>query len=159
MSEKMGFETKKGFAKQYNNVRVHAEVGGKIYTYKSKLEYRWAQHLEFLKLGSGIKDWFYEFHTFYFSEDAPTPQYTPDFLIRNNDNSFEYYECKGYVEKQTFDPLKALFDEWPAVKVTIVFGTKPKLSAQKRNKLERYCKGGIIEDAYSRIRHEPIDMS
>ena len=155
---KMGFEQRRGIARQYNNVPVNADIGGRRIRFKSKLEYRWAQHLEIMKIGGLIKDWFYEFHTFYFGDDAPTPKYTPDFLIRNNDNSFEYHECKGMVEKRSIDPLEALFNERPYVKVTMVFWQKPtKLSTQKKNKLERYCHD-IIWNARSRISHEPIDM-
>ena len=154
---KMGFE-KTIFRRKYGNVPVRAIVGGKEYNYRSKLEYRWAQHLELLKIGEYIKDWFYEFHTFYF-DSAATPKYTPDFLIRNNDNSFEYHECKGLVEKRTIDAVKAIFDERPKVKITMVFWRKPqRLSTIKRGQLERYCHE-IICDAQKRLKNEPIDMS
>jgi len=152
----MGFE-KIRFRKKYGNMPVEAEIGGRIFHFKSKLEYRWAQHLELLKLGGIIKDWFYEFHTFYF-DNAATPKYTPDFLVRNTDNSFEYYETKGLVEKRTIDALKAVFDERPYVKVTMVFWQKPKLSTHKRGQLERYCKE-IIWNANQRIKNEHIDMT
>ena len=152
----MGFE-KITFRRKYGNVPVNAEIGGRTFHFKSKLEYRWGQHLELLKIGKHIKDWFYEFHTFYF-ENAATPSYTPDFLIRNNDNSFEYHETKGMVEKRTINTVKALFDERPAVKITMVFWRKPKIASVKRTQLERYCTD-IIWDAKKRIGGEPIDMT
>lgn len=154
---KMGFE-KTRLRRKFGNIPVHAIVGGKEYHFKCKLEYRWAQHLELLKIGRIIKDWFYEFHTFYF-DNAATPKYTPDFLIRNNDNSFEYHECKGMVESNTMRALKALFDERPHVKITLIFWKKPKLSVQKREKLKRYTHDEIIWDAQKRIKNEPIDMT
>ncbi len=152
----MGFEKIRP-RRKYGNVPVHAEVGGKRYKFKSKLEYRWAQHLELLKMGNLIKDWFYEFHTFYF-ENAATPSYTPDFLIRNNDNSFEYHETKGMVEKRTIDAAQAIFDEWPREKITMVFWERKKISTTKQTQLERYCTE-IIWDAKKRIGGEPIDMT
>ena len=153
----MGFE-KTQIRRKYGNVPVHAIVGGKEVQFKSKLEYRWAQHLELLKMGGYIKDWFYEFHTFWFEGPGAGPRYTPDFLVRNTDNSFEYYECKGMVEKRTIDALKAMFDHRPAVRVTMVFWRKEKMSVHKRTQLERYCHE-IIWDAQKRIKDEPIDMT
>ena len=105
---------------KYGNVPVHAQVGERTYHFKSKLKYRWAQHLEVLRLGGLIKDWFYEFHTFYFDEGKPK-EYTPDFFVRNNDNSFEYYETKGWVQKFDLDKLKRIWDEREDVKITVVF--------------------------------------
>lgn len=156
MAKNMGFE-KQGFRRKYGNVSVQAEIGSRQFQFKSKLEYRWAQHLELLKMGGLIKDWFYEFHTFYFN-NAATPKYTPDFLIRNNDNSFEYHETKGMVEKRTIDAVKALFDEQPWVKLTMIFWEKRKISTIKKTQLERYCHE-IIWNAKTRIGGEPIDMT
>lgn len=144
---------------KYGNVPVHAQVGERTYHFKSKLEYRWAQHLELLRMGELIKDWFYEFHTFYFDIGLPK-QYTPDFLIRNNNNSFEYHETKGWVQKFDLDKLKRIWDEREDVKITVIFWQKPaKLSVQKRDKLLRYTKNNVIWDAKKRIGGEPIDLS
>ena len=156
MKKKMGFE-KTGFRRKYGNVPVNAQIGDRKFNFLSKLEYRWAQHLELLKMGGLIKDWFYEFHTFYF-QNAATPKYTPDFLIRNSDNSFEYHETKGMVEKRTIDAVKALFDEQPWVKLTMIFWQKPKISTIKKTQLERYCHE-IVWNAKTRIGGEPIDMT
>jgi hypothetical protein len=145
---------------KYGNVPVHAQVGDRTYHFKSKLEYRWAQHLELLKVGGLIKDWFYEFHTFYF-EGKPS-EYTPDFLVRNNDNTFEYYETKGWVQKFDLDKIKRIWDEREDVKITVVFWQKPSkksLSIQKRDKLICYTKNNVIWDAKKRIGGEPIDLS
>ncbi len=79
---KMGFENKRIHTK-YGNVTVDAVVNGVRVQFKSKLEYRWAQHLDMLKTAGEIKDFFYEFHTFRFNRDLPK-EYTPDFLIRHN---------------------------------------------------------------------------
>ena len=154
---KMGFE-KITFQKKYGNIPAQAEIGNRIFQFKSKLEYRWAQHLELLKIAGEIKEWFYEFHTFYFDKPGLPPKYTPDFLVRKNDNGFEYYETKGMVEKRTIDAMKAMFEERPEVQITMVFWQKPKVSTQKKTLLERYCHE-IIWDAGKRIKHEPIDMS
>ena len=154
---KMGFDKLPPFRRKYGNVPVQAVVDGKRIDFKSKLEYRWAQHLDFLKSAGEIKDWFYEFHTFYFDEGKPS-EYTPDFLVRNNDNSFEYHETKGMVAKFDIDKFKRIFEERPYVKIIVIFWKKPKLSTQKKTKLDRYCHR-IIWDASKILKKEPIDMS
>ncbi len=158
MTEKMGFETNRRIQREYRNIRVHAEIGDKEYHFRSKLEYRWAQHLELCKLGGLIKDWTYETHTFRF-EKAGVKEYTPDFVIRNNDDTFEYHETKGHVAKFDIDKLKAVWDEYPDSKITLIFWRKPsKLSTQKRTKLETYCHR-VIWNGAKLVKNEPIDMT
>ena len=156
MTEKMGYEQNKAIRRKYGNVPVHAEIGGKTYHFRCKLEYRYAQHLEFCRLARLIKGWEYETHTFRF-EKAGVKQYIPDFIVRNNDDTFEYHETKGMVGKYDIDKLKGVWNEYPDSQVTLIFWRKPKLSAQKRNKLERYC-SRIIWDAAKLLAKEPIDM-
>ena len=155
---KMGFIKNKRFRQKYGNIPVTAIVNGRTITFKSKLEYRWAQHLDLLKTAGEIKDFFYEFHTFHF-KDRPCPpyEYTPDFLVRTKENELEYYETKGMLSGFDIKKFKILFDEMPYVKLTIVFARKPKISVQKKNQLERYCHR-IIWDAGKIFAKEPIDM-
>lgn len=157
MTEKIGFETNRRIQREYRNVRVHAEIEGKEYHFRSKLEYRYAQHLEFCRLAGLIKDWEYETHTFRF-EKAGVKQFTPDFVVRNNDDTFEYHETKGHIAKFDIDKLKAVWEEYPDSKITLIFWRKPKLSTQKRTKLERYC-ARIIWDAAKLVKNEPIDLT
>ena len=152
---KMGYN-EPPLKRKYGNVTVDAVVNGVLVHFKSKLEFRWGQHLDILKTAGEIKDFFYEFHTFRFNRDLPK-EYTPDFLIRHNDNTFEYHECKGFLQKYDIDKLKAVFDERPYVKITYVFWRNPKISTHKRNLLERYCHE-IIWDASKRINKNFIDM-
>ena len=156
MTEKMGFN-ELPLKKKYGNVPVHAEIGGKECNFRSKLEYRWAQHLEILRVWNFIKDWSYETHTFRF-EKAGVKQYTPDFVIRNLDGTFEYHETKGMVAKFDIDKLKAVWEEYPDSKITLIFWRKPKLSTQKWTKLDRYCYR-VIPDAHRILAKEPIDMT
>lgn len=157
MIEQMGFEADKRIRRKYGNFEVHAEIGGKEYHLRSKLEYRYAQHLEFCRLAGLIQSWSYETHTFRF-EKAGVKQYTPDFVVRNNDDTFEYHETKGHVAKYDIDKLKAVWDEYPDSKITLIFWRKPKLSAQKWTKLDRYCYR-VIPDAHRILAKEPVDMT
>ena len=153
----MGFG-EKPFKAKYGNVPVDAMVDGKLVHFKSKLEYRWSQYLDFLKDIGEIKDWFYEFHTFRFDDIYKLKEYTPDFLVRNNDNSFSYYETKGMLQKYDLDKYKRLFDERPYVKLTVVFWSNPKISVNKRAKLERFVHR-VIWDARTVVKNVPIDMN
>lgn len=143
--------------RKYGNQPVEAMIEGRRFSFRSKLEYRWAQHLEFLRMAGEIRDWFYEFHTFRWGEGKPT-EYTPDFLVRNNDNTFEYYETKGMVGKYDIDKLKRIYQECPSVKITVVFWSKPKLTITKRTSLARFSER-VIWNAKGMLKDEPIDMT
>ena len=146
-----------GFKAKYGNVCVDANVNGRFCHFRSKLEFRYAQYLDILLKAEEIKDFFYEFHTFRFPDDCALKEYTPDFLVRMNDNTFEYHETKGMLSGYDIKKYKILFDQRPAVKLIIVFWQKPKISTIKRNQLERFCHR-IIWDIGKTIRNLPIDM-
>jgi hypothetical protein len=150
---KMGFEPNKRFRKEYKNKLVTAVVDGKTIRFRSKLEYGWANFLECLKRGGEIKSWEYETHTFKF-DNIGVEKWLVDFVVRNNDDSFEYYECKGYFERRDVDKLKCLFKERPEVQLVYVFGSKPKLSAKKWEYLERFC-DRIVTDGYAIAKRVP----
>jgi len=154
---KMGFN-EPPLRRKYGNVPITANVNGQIISFDSKGEYRWAQYLDFLKTVGEIKDWFYEFHTFYFDGEGKPSEYTPDFLVRNNDNSFGYHEFKGMLQKFDIDKFKRMFDERPKVKITLIFWRKPKISVSKRTKLERYLHR-IIWDAREMVEDKIFDMT
>ena len=127
---KMGFEPNKRLRKENKNQPVTVVIDGELVRFRSKLEYSWANYLEFLKRAGEIKDWFFETHTFRF-DNIGVEKWLVDFTIRNNDDTFEYHECKGHFEKRDVDKLKCLFAERPEVKITYVFASKPKLSVKK----------------------------
>ena len=137
--EMMGFEKTKRFRRKFGNKPVTVCYNGTVYKFRSKLEYAWANHLEFLKKGKEIKDWDYESHTFKF-DNIGVEKWLIDFTVRNNDDTIEYYECKGFMQKSDIDKLKLLNRDRPEVQVTYVFGSKPKISVHKMGLLERYCK-------------------
>jgi len=141
-------------ATKFGNQPITATVNGRLCHFKSKLEYRWAQYLDFLKTIGEIKDFFYEFHTFRFSDDCKVKEYTPDFLVRLNDNEFEYHETKGMLSGYDTQKFKAVWDERPYVKIVIIFAAKPKISSFKNNQLNRYC-SRIIVDANKLFKQVP----
>jgi len=144
---------------KYGNVPVEAIVDGQRIKFKSKLEYRWAQHLDFLKQAGEIKDWFYEFHTFRdFPDNQKVKEYTPDFLVRLNDNTFEYHETKGMLSGYDIKKYKLVLMERPSVKLIVIFWGKPKISVHKRDQIERFTHR-VIYNARQMLKNEPIDMN
>ena len=142
----MGFERRR-VRMEFKNRYVKACVDGVAVTFRSEFEYKYARYLSLLKEQGKIKDWDYEGkirkwgeHKFIFTgyETAPV-QYTPDFMVRNNDNSFEYHETKGFLLKYDMSKFKRMWEQRPEVKLTLVFQRKPKISVNKRAKLLRYC--------------------
>ena len=90
--------------------------------------------------------------------DNRISEYTPDFLVRLNDNTFEYHETKGALSAYDLKKFKLIFDERPYVKIIVIFWGTPKISVQKKDKLERYTHR-IIYNAKTIIKNEPIDMA
>jgi len=146
---------------KYGNIPVRALVGdsGRPIDFKSKLEYRWAQHLEYLRQIGEIKDWFYEFHTFRdFPDSQRVKEYTPDFLVRLNNNTFEYHETKGMLSGFDIKKFKLILMERPYVKLIVIFWGKPKITAHRKDQLERFTHR-VIYNARQILKSEPIDMN
>lgn len=152
---KMGFEPKefRVLRRKYGNVPTTIVLDGKPIRFRSKLEYRWANHLEMLKRAGEIKDWRFEQTTFVF-DNTGVEKWIVDFDVLNNDDTFEYFECKGMLQKRDIDKLKCLNAERPEVQVTYVFAVKPKISVKKREYLDRFCKR-VITNANTICARDP----
>jgi hypothetical protein len=132
MTEKMGFESDRRIRKVFRNQPITTTIGGKTYTYKSRtLEYPFAEYLQFMKEAGQIKDWWYEQTTFDFPQAYI--KWVVDFDVRNNDDTFEYYECKGFMVKaDVCRKLYALRDNRPEVQITMVFQDKKQMGRLTR---------------------------
>lgn len=137
MTEKMGYETNRRINKKYGNIPTTAIVGGKEYYFRSKAEIKLAQYLELLKVSKQIKDWEYESHSFIF--EAAESHWLVDFTVRNNDDTFEYYEYKGRVEQNTKWKLYMLNKYQPQASVTMVFANRKQMD-RLGVRATSYCK-------------------
>ncbi len=132
--------------KVMNNKPVTATVGGKKCYFRSKLEYGWAQYLEFLKRSGEIRDWFYEKTTFDFQGKgyAKGPfMYLMDFTIIDKDGQTYYQECKGHHDGQTNSKLKRVADCYPDAVVELVLQNIPAngiKGANRRATAKRYTR-------------------
>jgi hypothetical protein len=124
--------------KKYGNIPTHAIVGDKEYDFRSKAEIKLAKYLQLLKEMKYIKDWEYEAMNFKF----PDSSFLVDFTVRNNDDTFEHYEYKGYVEANTRKKLQLLNKYFPQAQITMVMGNKEgikKLGARASGFCKRVC--------------------
>lgn len=135
---KMGFD-EPPLQKKYGNVIITDTIGGKTCTFRSKGERKLALYLETLKVGGYIKDWEHETHKFVFTDTA----WLVDFVVRNNDDSFEYFEYKGYVEPRTKKLIRLASEYYPDAQITMVMKDGKgidKLGPRARSKCKRVCK-------------------
>lgn len=133
MTDRMGFETNRRFVKDFHNRCERVEINGKVCNFRSQLEKHVAGYLELLRLGGHIKDWSFETTTFQFPDD----KWLVDFDVRNNDDSFEYFEAKGMFDARSRRKLKLVFKYRPDAKITMVFQNKRDM--QKARLSAKYC--------------------
>ena len=123
---KMGFE-KITFHKEYRNQRTSLVFDGTNYNFRSKFEANWALYLQLLKESGHIKDWAYEQTRFTFKDEMRgAKQYLVDFDILENDGTFRYEECKGYLEPDTITKLQRVKKYRPEVVIDLVMQRIPK---------------------------------
>ena len=136
---------------QFGHVeKVTQEVGGKTYTFRSKLEYRWAVWCQLRKEQGIIIDWWFEdpetlleLETRYFKNKK---LYLPDFTIQTEDG-YELEETKGYFPPKDYTKLKLAAEQFNAP-ITLIFASlndnskNSKIRAQyaRAKKLEPFLK-------------------
>lgn len=116
--------------------RVTQQVGGKTYTFRSLLEYRWACWCEFRKQQGIIADWSYEdpeatlelvkgYH-------LNIKEYHPDFTILYPNGDYEIEETKGYFPPKDYTTLKLASEQYTNP-ITLIFAYTPKFTVNERN--------------------------
>ena len=143
-SGKMGFELNRRPHREYNNQRVDATIGGKLCHFRSNFEHKWALYSQFRKEQGLIKDWAFEQTTFIFKDEIKgAKMYLIDFDILNNDGTFHYEECKGYLEPSTVTKLRRTKKYRPDVVIDLIMqGIPQKGNAGRR--VERLQREGYI---------------
>lgn len=131
--EYMGFEEHKSLARDFNNKRTTAIIGGKQYFFRSILEFKVAKYLQLLKDTGHIKDWAFEQTTFKFPDD----KYLVDFDVLENDGNFYYIEAKGHPDERARRKLRLLNKYKPEVKIMMVFQNAR--DVKKLGLAKKYC--------------------
>lgn len=97
------------------------EIGGKRFFSRSQWERNYACYIQFLKEHGYIKEWVYEPKTFWFEGiRRGTNNYKPDFLVTFPDDTTEYREVKGYLDRKSKTKLKRMKKYFPDVKVRLI---------------------------------------
>ena len=143
--------------------KITREVGGKICTFRSKLEYRWSVWCQLRKEQGIIVEWWYEAHdtlleleTAYFKNRK---LYLPDFTIKMIDG-YEFEETKGYFPPKDYTKIKLAAQQYENP-ITLIFASltncKSNRTQYKRAKrLEPFLKRVIYNanrDIFKKIKH------
>ena len=143
---------------------VTAEVGGKVYTYRSKLEYRWAVWCQLRKEHGFILEWWFENETL----ELESPKfrdkirYIPDFTIKTTDG-YEFQETKGWFTAASAKKIKLAAEQYENP-ITLIFANlndnskSSKIRAQygRAKRLEPHIKRIIYNadrDIFKPIKH------
>ncbi len=138
----------------YHNQSTEAMIGGKEYSFRSKLERNWAAYLQFLKESHEIYDWRYEQTTFLFPDEMRSAkQFLVDFDILNNDWTLEYHETKGWLQGRDVTKFQRVAKYRPEVKITLVMSGKAKKDANRLRQIKKYAERIIFApDIFRQIK-------
>lgn len=137
--------------------RVTKEVGGKVITFRSLLEYRWAVWCELRKEQGIIKEWWYEDEVLELeSEKFRDPiRYIPDFTIET-ENGYEFEELKGWFTSKSATKIKLAATQYENP-ITLIFAAKPnRVQYNRAKRLEPHIKRVIYNvgrDIFRPIKH------
>lgn len=76
----------------------------------NKLEAKYAQHLDGLKLQGEIQWWGFEVMKFIL---APKTSYTPDFAVLMKNGEMQMHECKGFMMEDANVKIKVAAEKFP----------------------------------------------
>ena len=120
---------------ELGNKPQKVEIGGTIYRFKSKVEYRWAKYLEKLRELGAITYWEYEPTTFEFGERWRKRRiYTPDFLVQEDGQEI-YHEVKTSLRQKDITRFRCLAADFPDEKIVLVIFGPEKTRNVNQNRL------------------------
>ncbi len=143
------------------------EVGGKVCTFRSLLEYRWAIWTQLRKEQGIILEWWFEdpeclleLETMKFKNKK---LYLPDFTILTPEGKYELEETKGYFPAKDYTKIRLATEQYNAP-ITLIFASlndhskNSKIRAQyaRAKRLEPYLKRIIWKadrDIFRPIKH------
>jgi len=97
------------------------DINGKKIFFRSSWEANYALYLNFLINKKQIKGWEYEKDTFWFEKiKRGIRSYKPDFKIYNNNETIEYHEVKGWMDKKSKTKLNRMRIYYPDIKLILI---------------------------------------
>ncbi|KKM86001.1 hypothetical protein LCGC14_1283330 [marine sediment metagenome] len=104
--------------------KITTSVGNRKYTFRSKLEYRYAVYLQLLEEQGLIEKWVYEPQDmaleFQHGRYGNIRKYLPDFGVCDNEDFWEIHETKGFFKSIDYTKLKK-YSELMDYPVTLIF--------------------------------------
>jgi len=98
-------------------------IGGRRIYFRSGWEYKFAKHLEFLKVNGIVKRWEYEPETFWFETiKRGVRSYLPDFKVIENDGTHYWVEVKGYMDPKSGTKIRRFRKYYPNENLKIIDG-------------------------------------
>lgn len=142
-------------------VRVTKSVGNREFTFRSLLEYRYAEYLELLRETGEIQEWDYENQDYLveFAHGRLTnvKQYLPDFVVYESDEVTKVVELKGFFPSIDYTKIRRFVDgdayfvsekmkfsyteDFPFTLVFAAMPGKSKGQLLRAQKLEKYFNG------------------
>ncbi|MBU8870648.1 MAG: DUF1064 domain-containing protein [Gemmatimonadales bacterium] len=111
---------------KYGNDPHKAIINGETYSFRSKLEHRYAGYLELLRRADEIEGWEYEPEYYDFEEiDHGVTRYLPDFKVFYADKTFELHECKGALDGKSKTKLRRMRKYYPDIHIVLVIDRLP----------------------------------
>ncbi len=133
--------------------RVTECVGGREITFRSKLEYRWAQWLELEKQQGYILEWWYESQDTLLQIETPyfhnQKLYLPDFCVQILDGTCELHECKGWFTPKDYTKLKLAAQQYKNP-ITLIFASLSDHSKNSKTQAQ-YSRAKRLEPFLKRI--------
>lgn len=135
---------------------ITREVGGKIYTYRSKLEYKWAVWCELRTMQGLLKDWWFEDEETLLQIETPyfhnKKLYLPDFTVQMPNGDYEFEETKGWFPPKDYTKIKLAAQQYDNP-ITLIFA---RLISNSRNKskVAQYRRAKKLEPHIKRIIYD-----
>jgi hypothetical protein len=88
--------------------------------WRSAREANYARFLNLLIANGKIKKWEFEVQEFKFPIERGIRFYLPDFRVTKNDDTIEFHEVKGYMNRESKVKLNRMAKYYPDVKVVLI---------------------------------------
>jgi len=117
----MQHRAKKRSSTPFKSKAEWKEIGGKRIFFRSKMEFRYALLLQYMKDANEILDWKHEPQTFYFEGiRRGVTNYKPDYKVYNLDGTHFWVEVKGWLDPKSKTKLKRFKKYFPQEKLILV---------------------------------------
>ncbi len=105
----------------FNSQKAWKKIAERDFYFKSKWEYLYALHLEFLKSKKLIQEWDYEPETFWFLEiKRGVRSYMPDFRVLELSGQRYWVEVKGFMDSKSKTKLARFKRFYPNERMVVV---------------------------------------